>query len=58
VDRFFEDPLASVDGRFPLAMPTGTPPHPAPPSPVGLRPWGLRRMRPISVPAPRGSARS
>jgi putative ATP-grasp target RiPP len=39
-----DDPLASASGQFPLAAPAGTPPATDVPSPVGLRPWGLRTL--------------
>jgi putative ATP-grasp target RiPP len=42
--RFTDEPLASDSAQFPLARPMRTPDAVAPPSPVGLRPWGLRSM--------------
>lgn len=39
-----DDPLASASGQFPLGAPGGTPPSDDVPSPVGLRPWGLRSL--------------
>ncbi|MGH3621790.1 MAG: putative ATP-grasp-modified RiPP [Sciscionella sp.] len=49
---FVADPLASPSGRFALARPAGRP-APDQPSPEGLRPWGLRRMGPVALPAGR-----
>lgn len=39
-----DDPLASASGQFALAAPTDTPASEDVPSPVGLRPWGLRTL--------------
>ena len=39
---FTDDPVASLSGRFPLGSPAGAPASADVPSPVGLRPWGLR----------------
>jgi putative ATP-grasp target RiPP len=38
--------LASTNPRFPLAGSTPVPSGADSPSPIGLRPWGLRRARP------------
>ena len=42
-----EDPLAPAGAQFPLARPEAAPPSWDEPSPVGVRPWGLRRMGPV-----------
>lgn len=39
-----DDPIASASGQFPLGAPSGTPSAEDVPSPVGLRPWGLRNL--------------
>ena len=39
-----DDPLASASGQFPLAAASGIPASQDFPSPVGLRPWGLRTL--------------
>jgi putative ATP-grasp target RiPP len=39
-----DDPIASASGQFPLAAPSGMPPSEDEPSPVGVRPWGLRHL--------------
>lgn len=44
VSAQIDDPLASASGQFPLAAPSGTPASQESPSPVGLRPWGLRTL--------------
>lgn len=49
---FVADPLASPSGRFALARPAGLP-APDQPSSKELRPWGLRRMGPVALPADR-----
>ena len=49
-----DDPLASGSGQFPLGAPAGAPPAEDTPSPVGLRPWGLRSL----VDASHGPARA
>lgn len=41
---FADDAVASVSGRFPLGSPAGTAASTDIPSPIGLRPWGLRRL--------------
>lgn len=41
------DPLASGSARFPLGRPSDEPPEVDAPSPIGLRPWGLRRLGPV-----------
>ncbi len=49
----FEDPLAAADEQFPLGRPDDAPASWDEPSPVGVRPWGLRRMGPVKVPSRR-----
>ncbi|MGH8922926.1 MAG: putative ATP-grasp-modified RiPP, partial [Actinomycetes bacterium] len=49
---FVTEPIASPSGRFALARPAGQP-APDQPSPNGLRPWGLRRMGPVTLPTGR-----
>jgi putative ATP-grasp target RiPP len=49
---FVADSLASPGGRFALARPAGLP-APDQPSDEELRPWGLRRMGPVALPAGR-----
>ena len=44
-----DDPIASASGQFPLAAPRGMAPSGDTPSPVGVRPWGLRNLS-IAVP--------
>ena len=44
-----DDPLAPAGAQFPLARPETAPPSWDEPSPVGVRPWGLRRMGPVGV---------
>lgn len=40
-----DDPVASASEQFGLSRPRHGPPGPDLPSPVGVRPWGLRAMR-------------
>jgi len=40
-----DDPVASASEQFGLARPRHAPPCRDVPSPVGVRPWGLRGMR-------------
>ena len=42
-----EDPLASGSAQFPLGRPSDEAPEVDGPSPIGLRPWGLRRLGPV-----------
>lgn len=44
-----DDPIASASGQFPLSAPSDTPAPEDKPSPVGLRPWGLRNLTVASV---------
>jgi putative ATP-grasp target RiPP len=46
VERFAGDPLAPVSGQIALNGSTFTERREDQPSPVGVRPWGLRRARP------------
>lgn len=46
-----DDPLASASGQFPLAPRTFPSAPEDRPSPIGLRPWGLRDMLEVSPPA-------
>lgn len=39
-----DNPLTSASGQFPLAAPSGAPASQDVPSPVGMRPWGLRTL--------------
>ncbi len=48
-----DDSLAPASAQFPLARPDTAPPSWDEPSPVGVRPWGLRRMGPVMAPAGR-----
>jgi len=48
-----EDLLASAGAQFPLARPETAHPSWDEPSPVGVRPWGLRRMCPVLAPSGR-----
>lgn len=41
------DPLAPDSAQFPLARPSGLAEHTDTASPEGVRPWGLRGMRPV-----------
>jgi putative ATP-grasp target RiPP len=55
---FADDPLASPSGQFSLCRPKFDTPAAYSPSPVGVRPWGLRQMAParagrVEVPAHR-----
>lgn len=42
--RFVNDPLASPSGQFALGKPSTAPMSQDTPSPVGVRPWGLRNL--------------
>jgi putative ATP-grasp target RiPP len=42
---FALDPIASHSGQFPLSPPSDAPLSTDVPSPVGVRPWGLRTVR-------------
>lgn len=44
MSAYIDNPLASASGQFPLAAPNGAPASQDSPSPVGLRPWGLRTL--------------
>jgi len=48
---FADGPLASDSEQFGLARPRDARPSDEPPSPVGVRPWGLRGMIPGAVEA-------
>ncbi len=48
-----DDPLAPAGAQFPLARPETASPSWDEPSPVGVRPWGLRRMGPVLAPSGR-----
>jgi len=45
---FALDPIASYSGQVPLAPPANAPLSQDVPSPVGVRPWGLRTLRTAS----------
>lgn len=44
----FDDPLAPCGEQFPLTRPDTAPTSWDEPSPAGVRPWGLRRMGPVT----------
>lgn len=46
-----DEPLAPAGAQFPLAPSDTAPSSLDEPSPVGLRPWGLRRMGPVLAPS-------
>ena len=46
-DQFRHDPLAPVSAQLALNGSTFTERRDDQPSPVGVRPWGLRRARPV-----------
>lgn len=57
-DRFASDPIASDSAQFPLSRGSISSAPDESPSPVGVRPWGLRRMAEIpfdGAPSPAGT---
>ncbi|MGH8966828.1 MAG: putative ATP-grasp-modified RiPP, partial [Actinomycetes bacterium] len=50
IEKFAGDPLAPVSGQLALHGSTFTERREDEPSPVGVRPWGLRRARPATGP--------
>lgn len=48
IDQIAADPLAPPAGRFALCRATSVERPNDVPSPVGVRPWGLRRARPAT----------
>ncbi len=51
-DRFADEPLAGDSAQFPLSRGSVASGPDQAPSPVGVRPWGLRRMAPIPFQGP------
>ena len=56
IDSIIADPLASPSGQFSLTRPENVSTSEDVPSADGVRPWGMRRMRPTGTAARRALA--